>query len=344
MTDPLLVSVVVNNFNYGEYVAAAIESALTQTHARVEVVVVDDGSIDDSREVIARYADRARVVLQDNGGQAAALNAGVAATTGDVVLLLDADDRLHPDAAKIAAELFESNSGATLLQFRMRVTDAKLTPVGTTVPPAHVRLPQGDVRDAVMRWTLPSALGPGGAIALPRAAAEVVFPIPVEGLRYGPDTFVVRAAALLGPVASRDTAIADYRSHGRNDSNRDALDLDYLRLAMQRQVAVGEQLREWAMRHAAPPPSDVLAALDPIFLSHRLTSVCLEPTRHPFSGDTRVMLARGGVEAALRRPDLSWPGRLVHATWFLAMLLAPTHSVARWLATKLLFPLSRRRR
>ena len=89
------VSVVVNNFNYERYVGLAIESALAQ-RPRPEVVVVDDGSSDGSRALLSEYKRRVKLVLQDNGGQAAAFNSGFAATTGDVVLFLDADDLLAP--------------------------------------------------------------------------------------------------------------------------------------------------------------------------------------------------------------------------------------------------------
>ena len=90
MTDPRLrggtrVSVIINNYNYGHFLGAAIDSALTQTYAPIEVVVVDDGSTDDSRNVIAGYGSRIRAVLKVNGGQASAFNAGFAASTGAVI-------------------------------------------------------------------------------------------------------------------------------------------------------------------------------------------------------------------------------------------------------------------
>ena len=69
------VSIVINNFNYAEFLGEAIESALSQTHRDVEVVVVDDGSTDHSRDVIAGFDRRVRAVLQVNGGQASAFNA-----------------------------------------------------------------------------------------------------------------------------------------------------------------------------------------------------------------------------------------------------------------------------
>ena len=65
-----VVDVIVNNHNYGRFLRAAIESALAQTHERVNVIVVDDGSTDDSRAIIESFGERIVAVLKPNGGQA----------------------------------------------------------------------------------------------------------------------------------------------------------------------------------------------------------------------------------------------------------------------------------
>ena len=91
------VSIIITNFEYEKYVGEAIESAIAQkVH---EVIVVDDCSYDNSRSVIDRYPVR-KIYRRENGGPAAARNEGIAASTGDYFLLLDADDRLRPDAVK----------------------------------------------------------------------------------------------------------------------------------------------------------------------------------------------------------------------------------------------------
>src|SRR5262249_37192835 len=75
-------SIVINNYNYGRFLREAITSALNQTPSGVEIIVVDDGSLDDSREVIAAFGERVIPVLKENGGQASALNAGFRASRG----------------------------------------------------------------------------------------------------------------------------------------------------------------------------------------------------------------------------------------------------------------------
>lgn len=93
------ISIIITNFEYENYVGEAIQSAINQTYKAHEIIVVDDCSYDRSREVIDRYSQHVRTVYRkENGGPAAARNEGIALSTGDYFLLLDADDRLKPDA------------------------------------------------------------------------------------------------------------------------------------------------------------------------------------------------------------------------------------------------------
>src|SRR5471030_144559 len=88
MTSPV-VSVILSNYNYADYIALTIECLLSQTYPAIELIVVDDGSTDDSLAVIAGFGDRLCCIVQENGGQAAACNAGFAASRGTIVMFLD---------------------------------------------------------------------------------------------------------------------------------------------------------------------------------------------------------------------------------------------------------------
>jgi len=82
MVNQPLVSIIINNYNYARFLRDAIDSALNQTYDRTETIVVDDGSTDNSREIIAGYGDRIIPVLKENGGQNSAFDAGFAASAG----------------------------------------------------------------------------------------------------------------------------------------------------------------------------------------------------------------------------------------------------------------------
>ncbi len=98
-----LVSAVIPVYNYARFVGRAIDSVLAQTHAPIECVVVDDGSSDETPQVLARYGGRIRTLRQENRGPSAARNAGIRAARGEYVALLDGDDAWKPE--KIARQL-----------------------------------------------------------------------------------------------------------------------------------------------------------------------------------------------------------------------------------------------
>lgn len=108
-------SVVIANYNYGHMLARAIDSVLNQTFSDVEVIVVDDGSTDNSKDVIARYGEKVQALFQENSGQSTAYNKGADAALGDYVLFLDADDELLPDAFEIFAEALKKHDGVDYL-------------------------------------------------------------------------------------------------------------------------------------------------------------------------------------------------------------------------------------
>ena len=105
-SNPPLVSVIISTYNYGLYVCDAVESALSQTYSMVEVIVVDDGSTDDTRERLAPYTDRIKYIYQNNAGVSAARNTGMRVAQGEYLAFLDADDRFHPQKLEFQMALF----------------------------------------------------------------------------------------------------------------------------------------------------------------------------------------------------------------------------------------------
>lgn len=107
MTVPLI-SVIIPNYNYGDYIADAIESVLSQTYPEVEIIVVDDGSTDDSKSKVIKYGSRVRLVQQQNKGVSAARNRGIAESNGRFIAFLDADDKWHPE--KLSRQFEQMNN------------------------------------------------------------------------------------------------------------------------------------------------------------------------------------------------------------------------------------------
>jgi glycosyltransferase involved in cell wall biosynthesis len=106
---PPLVSILINNYNYGRFLNEAIDSAINQTYSNIEVIVVDDGSTDNSQEIIKSYQDKIIPILKPNGGQASAFNAGFAASKGEIICFLDSDDMFLPEKVVDVANAFIEN-------------------------------------------------------------------------------------------------------------------------------------------------------------------------------------------------------------------------------------------
>src|SRR5215217_263451 len=106
--DAALVSVVIPCYNQAHFLGEAIESVLAQSYPNFEVVVVDDGSMDNTSEVASRYPE-VRYVRQDNQGLSAARNKGVSQSKGSYLVFLDADDRLLPQALEVGVRCLEAH-------------------------------------------------------------------------------------------------------------------------------------------------------------------------------------------------------------------------------------------
>lgn len=110
-----LVSVIITNYNYGEYIGTAIESALIQDYKPIEIIVVDDGSSDNSIEIISTYLPKIKLLQKVNGGVSSARNLGIENSLGSYVAFLDADD--FWDKNKISQQIRNLEDSKTLLNY-----------------------------------------------------------------------------------------------------------------------------------------------------------------------------------------------------------------------------------
>jgi glycosyltransferase involved in cell wall biosynthesis len=317
MTGAPLVSVVVNNHNYAAYLGHAIRSALGQTYRPLEVVVVDDGSTDDSRDVIASFGDRIAGVLKENGGQASALNAGFNASAGALVLFLDADDALDPDA--VATAVAGWRPGVAKVHFPLRVMDADGKPLEGRRPPD--RLEEGDLREAVLnrgRYASP----PTSGNLFSRDALERLMPVPESDWTRCADRYLNLLAPLVGEIVAIDRPLGWYREHDRNAWALTRLDVARVRehLAMDRSSQAA--LARWLEAEGSALRPDWPERM-PTHLQSRLASLRLDPDRHPYPDDRAWRLARRGVRASLARNGFAARKRILFAAWFLLVGLLP---------------------
>jgi hypothetical protein len=335
----LAVDIVIDNYNYARFLPDAIESALAQTHEKVTVTVVDDGSSDGSQQVLDEYEGRVAVVLKENGGQASALNAGAALCGGDVVIFLDADDTLHPEAAAEVAGAFAADREVVKVQFRTAVIDAEGNATGAIKPAPHLPMPSGDLREAELASPYDLVWMATSANAFCADALRRILPIPEDRFRTCADWYLVHMAALIGPVVSLDSVAGSYRVHGANNYEPQAaeLDLGHIRETIGFADSVSPLLLGLAGELGLPRPARILSIAD---LANRMISLRLEPDRHPDPGERAGRLLADAVGAARRRANASAAMKLIFVAWFAAMAAAP-RPLARRLAIWFLYPQQR---
>jgi hypothetical protein len=338
-----LVSIIIDNYNYDRFVAQAIESAVQQTYPRVEVIVVDDGSNDRSREIIQHYRGRINTILKENGGQASAINAGFEVSRGEVIIFLDADDLLLPSTAEQVVQAFLSKPGIIRVQYRMAVIDEYGQRTGVEKPEKHIPVPEGDVHQQALTFPFDMPWLPTSGNAFLAQAIKQIMPIPENTYgRVSADWYFVHVSCLIGPVLFLDQVQACYRVHGANNyepSSTD-LDLEHIRRTVQYCQLTSQYLQQFAIKFGlADMPKEILSVS---YIANRMVSLRLEPESHPIPTDTRWGLLKLGVRASFRRFDISMSLKILFLGWFFMAAIAP-QALVRTLSRWFFFPQARTR-
>ncbi|MEO0513834.1 MAG: glycosyltransferase [Planctomycetota bacterium] len=246
-----LVSVLINNYNYADYLGTAIESALGQDYAPIEIIVVDDGSTDGSTRVLDHYADRIVAVTKPNGGQGSAFNAGFVASTGELICFLDADDTWAPDKVRRVVDAACAAPEAGLILHHTQRVDHEQQPLGSRQPR---RLVDGDHAAFVGRWG-GWPYPPTSGIACRRALLEQIFPMPEAEFRVSADRYVAVLGALVAPMISIDQSLAFCLVHDRNLYHSEQKYAEAERLVRHKQFledsgrAIAERAKRCAIDH-----------------------------------------------------------------------------------------------
>jgi glycosyltransferase involved in cell wall biosynthesis len=243
-------SIIINNFNYSCFLAESIDSALNQTYSFIEVIVVDDGSTDTSRDIISSYGNRIISVFKENGGQASSLNEGFKISTGEIIFFLDSDDLFHPEKVeKIVSYLLKAglidlpvifhnfletidrnglSANVNMAECILALTDREIKALSKIIHGFdknyffreeinQVSFPN-QLQEFALKYRYVPYLGmPTSSISVSRVMANKLFPLPIDGFKISADELIVKAASLLGKVYSSNISLTKYRCHGNNN-------------------------------------------------------------------------------------------------------------------------------
>lgn len=204
------ISVIIGTYNYGRYIEEAVDSVLAQDYAGpIELIVVDDGSTDDTETRLARYGRAVKYIYQENAGQGAAFNAGLEAASGELVCLLDADDAWKPEKLRLVAEAFQQDPDVGMVQHFMMDVDPEGRPLSQQLDRRPDYYSLQDLLDGRAGFTGTSGL------AFRRSFLDKALPVPA-GLFYCADEYLYLAILFYSRVRSLNSVLGFKKIHGAN--------------------------------------------------------------------------------------------------------------------------------
>lgn len=205
-----MVSVIIDNYNYGRFISDAIQSVLNQTYKDWELIVVDDGSTDDSVDIIKeysdRYPDRICAIVKDNGGQASCFNVGYSNAKGDIIAFLDSDDTWMPEKLE---RIVEAHKKSSYVAHEKEYSNGYKQIIHTE---------QNDKRSYYLRkYGINDSYDIiTSTLSLSHSLADKIFPMPEDEFKICADHYVKYLALYFdNPVFIHDK-LTRYRIHGDN--------------------------------------------------------------------------------------------------------------------------------
>jgi glycosyltransferase involved in cell wall biosynthesis len=195
--DKVLVSIVIGNYNYDCFIKEAIDSALNQTYHNVEVIVIDDGSNDRSRDIIASYGNKVITKFKENGGQPSNFNLGFASSRGDIVCFLDSDDIFLPTKVEEIVKIFVVYKEIDWCFHSLQLIDEIGKPLNMTTTVNYVTR-KCDFRARLKSGRIPPSFPSTSALSFRRSLLEKILPMPTTKLMPGSDHYLKYMASALG--------------------------------------------------------------------------------------------------------------------------------------------------
>jgi glycosyltransferase involved in cell wall biosynthesis len=311
------VSIVITNYNFGQFLRDAIQSALDVRWPDKEVIVCDDGSTDDSRAVIESFSDQITAIYKANGGQPSAANAAFASITGDVVFFLDSDDLLLPQAAQVVMRIWDKETSK--VQFPSIVIDQNGMSTGKIWPDFRTAYPPEQIRSELLRsGRYPTSSTSGNAFDV--GFLRKLFPVPEDLVGF--DSFLCMTAPLCGKVKTITEPLAKFRLHANNAWSQQTWKPERLLLYIDQEIRRDSFVRQWAAKLDLTLNPASLRAND-THLMNRLACKRLFPEKYPFPEEGRGRLVLDGIKAVMDDPFANWTTKLLVAFWFMLVGLGP---------------------
>jgi glycosyltransferase involved in cell wall biosynthesis len=252
----LRVTALIDTYNYGHFIEEAIESVLGQDFpsSEMEILVVDDGSTDNTPERVKKFGDRIRYFYKENGGQASALNLGFEQARGEIIALLDADDLWLPNKIRKVVEAFEAHpdSGMVYHPFLFMTGEDCLKPVQDFLAIS------GFVPDSARDLLAYRGQATSG-VSFRKSIVGSLLPIPA-GLRIMADGFLVYLIVFLSPVLALPEPLTEYRIHRQNLFNFSKSEPPKLHQKLACQNILIQEIKAWIQSRGYVIENTVLSA------------------------------------------------------------------------------------
>jgi glycosyltransferase involved in cell wall biosynthesis len=312
------VSIIVCNYNHAKYLETALVSACEQTYP-CEVILVDDGSTDDSLTVAARWSDKIKILAKSNEGQRSAYNAGFEACSGEFVVFLDADDWLRRTAVETALEHF---TGATArVHFQLQLSDERGDDAGGVIP---TKMATGNVADSILQHGVLPPSAPASGNVYRRSVLQQLMPLPLSSNdKNGADFFTIYGSSLLGAVVAVRHTLGHYRVVSSSHASEDAFVLGNAARRQQRSLVLRERYQlfeQWILARAnirLSHPLNDFSELKVAFAQNVFEKTYAEGLWQA----SRQLPTMGRV--LLYHPNYSRSEKCVFAAWALLTLVAP---------------------
>ncbi len=244
-------SVVITNYNYAEYVCDSVKSVISQRRDNIEVIVIDDGSVDDSLlRLKSLFYDNVTIIEQQNQGQSAALNLAVSKAKGDYIFFLDSDDLFFNEKLNIYEYVIEMCGSDYSLMYDDFIP---IGPSGRVCKrlPTFVEKIWSTVDTSVdfqNNGGRPQYFPPTSTIMMPRASALLVFPLDTS-IRISSDGLLVSRAALIGKFVHVNRTLTKYRVHESNNRGLWASSLQLLEKCINDFVLIANDKARYASKY-----------------------------------------------------------------------------------------------